>query len=74
MPTSEKTVPSKINVVRWAIGLPVGFFAVLMLINKLLFTTSPDTEAQWIERETIRQCWKSWSANPKTTSPSTLTQ
>ena len=57
MPTSEKD-PSKINVVRWAIGLPVGFFAVLMLISKLLFTTSPDTEAQWIERETIRQCWK----------------
>ena len=45
------------------------WFAVLMLISKLLFTTSPDTEAQWIERETIRQCWKELERKPEDDKP-----
>lgn len=59
----------EIKVVRWLIGLPVGFFAILMLVSEINFALSPEKEEQWVERETIRQCWKEVerpepSANP----------
>src|SRR5256885_39257 len=38
------------------IGLPVAFFAVLMLAGQLLST--PEGEARWVERETIKICRK----------------
>ncbi|VUZ27450.1 Uncharacterised protein [uncultured Comamonas sp.] len=69
MTTPAEKDSSKINVVRWAIGLPVGFFALLMLVSKILFTASPDTEAQWVERETIRQCWKELKRKPDDDKP-----
>lgn len=48
--------PPKNRIVPWLIGLPVAFFAVLMLAGQLLST--PEGEARWVERETIKICRK----------------
>jgi len=48
--------PPKSRIVPWLIGLPVAFFAVLMLAGQLLST--PEGEARWVERETIKICRK----------------
>jgi hypothetical protein len=48
--------PPKSRIVLWLIGLPVAFFAVLMLAGQLLST--PEGEARWVERETIKICRK----------------
>lgn len=53
-PKSPK--PPKSRIVPWLIGLPVAFFAVLMLAGQLLST--PEGEARWVERETIKICRK----------------
>lgn len=53
-PTPPK--PPKSRIVPWLIGLPVAFFAVLMLAGQLLST--PEGEARWVERETIKICRK----------------
>ena len=59
----------KPKLVRWIIGLPVGLFAVLMLISQIFFSLSPDKGAQWIDRETIRMCWKEREKGPKENTP-----
>ncbi|MBQ0132213.1 MAG: hypothetical protein KBT18_08605 [Comamonas sp.] len=63
----------KPQLVRWIIGLPVGLFAVLMLGSQIFFSMSPDKEAQWIERETIRMCWKEREKGPKANTPAQFT-
>src|SRR2546429_4612515 len=56
-PTPPKpSKPPKSRIVPWLIGLPVAFFAVLMLAGQLLST--PEGEARWVERETIKICRK----------------
>lgn len=56
-PTPPKSPkPPKSRIVPWLIGLPVAFFAVLMLAGQLLST--PEGEARWVERETIKICRK----------------
>lgn len=69
-PTSTKNN----KLVRWIIGLPVAFFAVLMLGSQLMFYVSPDNETQWIERETIRLCWKEREKGPKANTPAQFTE
>lgn len=64
----------KPKLVRWIIGLPVALFAILMLISQLLFSVSPDKETQWVERETIRLCWKEREKGPKEGTPAQFTQ
>lgn len=53
---SKPSKPPKSRIVPWLIGLPVAFFAVLMLAGQLLST--PEGEARWVERETIKICRK----------------
>ncbi|MDR0203854.1 MAG: hypothetical protein LBJ40_17030 [Delftia acidovorans] len=53
---SQPAKPPKNRIVPWLIGLPVAFFAVLMLAGQLLST--PEGEARWMERETIKICRK----------------
>ncbi len=48
--------PLRNRLVPWLIGLPVAFFALLMLAGRLLST--PEGEARWTERETIKICRK----------------
>ena len=59
----------KQKIVRWLIILPVAFFGVLMLGSQLLYTLSPEKETQWVERETIRQCWKELERAPDSDKP-----
>lgn len=59
----------KTKLVRWIIGLPVAFFALLMLVSQIMFHISPDKEAQWVERETLRLCWKEREKGPKENTP-----
>lgn len=61
--------PRNIKIVRWLIILPVAFFAVLMLGSKILYSISPDKEEQWVQRETIRQCWKELERAPDSDKP-----
>ncbi len=68
-PTPREKTPGEIKIVRWLIILPVGFFAVLMLISQVLYRLSPEKETQWIERETIRQCWKEFERAPSDDKP-----
>ena len=67
-PSSEKPARD-IRIVRWLIVLPVAFFALLMLGSKVLYTLSPERETQWVERETIRQCWKELERKPDSDKP-----
>lgn len=62
----------KPRLVRWLIGLPVAFFTVLMLLGYLFNT--PETEARWVARETIRMCWKEVQKPPKEGKPVHFTQ
>lgn len=55
-PAATETQPAGTRLVPWLIGLPVAFFAVLMLAGSLLST--PESEARWVERETIKVCQK----------------
>src|SRR5260370_203513 len=48
--------PTKSRIGPWLLGLPVAFFAVLMLAGQLLST--PEGEARWVEREPIKTCRK----------------
>lgn len=59
----------KPRLIRWIIGVPVALFALLMLVSQIFFAASPDKEAQWIARETIRLCWKEHEKGPKTDTP-----
>lgn len=61
--------PRNIKIVRWLIILPVAFFAVLMLGSKILYSISPEKEEQWVQRETIRQCWKELERAPDSDKP-----
>jgi len=58
-PNPEATrpqAPAKSRLVPWLIGLPVGIFAILMLIGRLM--DDPQSEQRWVDRETIKICWK----------------
>ncbi len=68
-PQATPSEGPKFRPLRWLLGLPVLFFIVLMLVSKLLFTASPDRETQWVERETIRQCWKELKRKPDDDKP-----
>lgn len=57
----------KPRLVRWLIGLPVAFFAILMALSYLLNT--PESEVRWVARETIRMCWKEVQKPPKEGKP-----
>lgn len=69
---TEKATPQP-KLVFWIIGIPVALFAVLMLGSQILFHFSPDKEAQWVERETIRLCWKEREKGPKEDTPPQFT-
>lgn len=62
----------KPRLVRWIIGLPVAFFALLMLLGHFLNT--PETEDRWVARETIRMCWKEIQKPPKEGKPVHFTE
>lgn len=57
------------RLVAWLIGLPVALFALLMLISEVVFYFSPDREQQWVDRETIRMCWKEQQRAPDSDKP-----
>lgn len=69
----EKAKPQP-KLVRWIIGLPVALFALLMLVSQVFFYLSPDKEQQWIERETIKMCWKERQKGPKENTPAQFTE
>lgn len=64
-----ETAAPKPRLVRWIIGIPVALFALLMLASQVLFYFSPDKEAQWIERESLRLCWKAREKAPSADTP-----
>lgn len=66
-PAHPQPPTRKPRLVRWLIGLPVAFFAVLMLLGALF--NSPESEARWVARETIRMCWKEVQKPPKEGKP-----
>jgi len=70
-PQCKATAPDaptpKPRLVRWLMGLPVAFFAILMLLGHLFNT--PQTEARWVARETVRMCWKEVQKPPKPGQP-----
>lgn len=65
---TEKATPRP-KLVRWIIGTPVALFAILMLGSHIIFHFSPNKEEQWVERETIRLCWKEREKGPKEGTP-----
>lgn len=69
---SVDTPTRKPRLVRWIIGLPVAFFAILMLLG--YFLNTPETEDRWVARETIRMCWKEIQKPPKEGKPVHFTQ
>lgn len=72
-PSATADIPTpKPRLVRWLIGLPVLFFAVLMAMG--YFLNTPDSEARWVARETIRLCWKEVEKPPKEDKPVHFTQ
>ena len=68
------TADKKPKLVLWIIGLPVAFFAVLMLGSQIMFYFSPDKESQWVERESIRLCWKEREKGPRSDTPAQFAQ
>lgn len=70
--TGADTPVRKPRLVRWLIGLPVAFFAILMAMGYLFNT--PETEDRWVARETIRLCWKEVQKPPKEGKPVHFTQ
>lgn len=74
MPTTapDKATPQP-KLVRWIIGIPVALFAVLMFGSQIFFHFSPEKEAMWIDRETIRMCWKEREKGPKENIPAQFT-
>ena len=70
---TEKATP-KPKLVRWIIGTPIALFALLMLGSQLMFYFSPNKEEQWLERETIRLCWKEREKGPKENTPAQFTE
>ena len=69
-----ETAVKKPKLVRWIIGLPVAFFAVMMLGSQIIFFFSPEKEALWVDRETIRLCWKEREKGPKENAPAQFTE
>ena len=65
---NDKATPQP-KLVRWIIGLPVALFGLLMFGSQVFFYFSPEKEAQWVERETIRLCWKEREKGPKENTP-----
>ncbi|WP_200843521.1 hypothetical protein [Pantoea sp. 18069] len=57
------TPPPRNRLVPWLIGLPVGAFAVLMLVGSLLST--PESSDQWVAREAIKVCNKEVARAPE---------
>lgn len=55
-PADAHGAPAKSRLVPWLIGLPVGIFGVLMLVGLLI--DDPQSKQRWIDRETIKVCWK----------------
>ena len=71
-PQPDKAMPRP-KLVFWIIGTPVALFAILMLVSQILFNLSPAKEQQWVERETIRLCWKEREKGPKEDTPPQFT-
>ena len=69
-----ETAVKKPKLVLWIIGLPVAFFALLMIASQIMFFMSPDKEAQWVDRESIRLCWKEREKGPKENTPAQFTE
>lgn len=70
-PTAPEKRP---RLVAWLIGLPVGLFALLMIVSEVIFHVSPEREQQWVERETIRMCWKEQERAPDSDKPRHFTR
>ncbi|MBS7350672.1 MAG: hypothetical protein KIG95_11065 [Comamonas sp.] len=66
---SAEAEPVKFRIWRWLLGLPIVIFIVLMLASELMFSIAPDKETRWIERESIRQCWKDIKRQPDEDKP-----
>lgn len=71
-PVTDKATP-KPKLVRWIIGIPVVLFAALMFGSQIFFHFSPEKEAMWVDRETIRMCWKEQEKGPKENTPAQFT-
>lgn len=55
--------PPRNKLVPWLIGLPVAAFALLMIVGSLLST--PESDAQWVARESIKVCNKEVARAPE---------
>lgn len=63
-PESRAVAPApRSRLVPWLIGLPVGAFAVLMVVGSLLST--PESSNQWVAREAIKVCNKEVARAPE---------
>ena len=63
-PESRSLAPApRSRLVPWLIGLPVGAFAVLMVVGSLLST--PESSNQWVAREAIKVCNKEVARAPE---------
>lgn len=63
MPSASPAPAPRSRLVPWLIGLPVGAFAVLMLVGSLLST--PEGNDQWVAREAIKVCNKEVARAPE---------
>ncbi len=62
-PALHAAPAARSRLVPWLIGLPVGAFALLMLIGSLLST--PEGNEQWVAREAIKVCNKEVARAPE---------
>jgi hypothetical protein len=63
-PQARPVAPApRSRLVPWLIGLPVGAFAVLMVVGSLLST--PESSNQWVAREAIKVCNKEVARAPE---------
>lgn len=61
---AQPAAPAPRNrLVPWLIGLPVGAFAVLMVVGQMLST--PESSNQWVAREAIKVCNKEVARAPE---------
>lgn len=60
---AEAAPAPRTRLVAWLIGLPVGGFAVLMVVGSLLST--PEGNQQWVAREAIKVCNKEVARPPE---------
>ena len=62
-PPIDTAAAPRSRLVPWLIGLPVGAFAVLMVVGSLL--SSPESSNQWVAREAIKVCTKEVARAPE---------